>query len=49
MSSSDWLTALSLWHNGRDTKDIARHFGVHESVIYNGLPRWRALEAADAT
>jgi DNA-binding CsgD family transcriptional regulator len=30
---------LDLWNNGKDTYDIARELGVHESVIYNELSR----------
>ena len=36
-----WWEALRLWQRGMDTKAIASHFGVHESVIYNGLPQYR--------
>lgn len=33
----DWPQAKQFWRDGLDTFDIAKHFGVHESVIYNGL------------
>lgn len=33
--------ALSMWGEGRDTKDIASHLGCKESWIYNQLPKWR--------
>jgi transposase len=35
----DWQIALQMWARGKDTLDIARHFQVHESTIYNFLPR----------
>src|SRR5690349_3342449 len=33
----DWSQARQLFRDGLDTLDIAKHFGVHESVVYNGL------------
>ena len=30
---------LNLWESGKDTYDIARELGVHESVVYNALAR----------
>ena len=38
-----WQQAVELWRMGMDTQDIAFGLGVHESVIYNGLP-WRRKE-----
>jgi transposase len=35
----DWAEANQLWRDGLDTHDIAAHFNVHESEIYNGFAR----------
>jgi transposase len=35
------LRAALLWDTGYSTFEIAKYAGVHESVIYNNLPRWR--------
>jgi hypothetical protein len=37
LTASQWLKAISLWNDGYDTADIAKHFTVPESWIYNGL------------
>lgn len=39
---TDWPQARQLFKDGLDTSDIAKLFGVHESVIYNGLAVERA-------
>lgn len=38
----DWDHARQLWRDGLDTFDIARHFGVQESEIYNGFAQGRS-------
>lgn len=41
LSNGDWYGAAKLWSQGKDTLAIAKALGVHESVVYNQLPRWR--------
>ncbi len=43
----DWELAMKMWGQGLDTLDIARFFRVHESVIYNILPRSKKQRAAE--
>ena len=40
----DWARAMSMWEEGINTYDIAHFFGVHESIIYNGLNKRREVE-----
>jgi hypothetical protein len=45
----DWKLAVELWNKGYDTFQIASYmsnatgFKVNESVIYNQLPKYRAV------
>jgi hypothetical protein len=45
----DWKLAVDLWNRGYDTFDISSYmsnslgFKVRESVIYNQLPKYRAI------
>jgi crossover junction endodeoxyribonuclease RusA len=34
LTNSQWDAARELWRRGKDAHDIAKHFGVNESVIY---------------
>lgn len=37
LTNNEWWRAMCLWRDGRDTLEIAREMGVHESCIYNDL------------
>jgi transposase len=41
LSPELYPAAVFLWNKGWDTLEIAKSLRVHESVIYNGLPKWR--------
>lgn len=47
MTHHDWQKALSMWNEGIDTYSIAGFFGVHESIIYNGLSKVRGGHVLD--
>lgn len=36
--------ACRMWRDGKDTHDIAAKFDWHESIVYNGLPKWLRAE-----
>lgn len=42
VSTSAESMMVALWYSGKDTHEIARQLGFHESDVYNRLPLLRA-------
>lgn len=48
MNKRDWQTwafqvAAEMWRDGKNTKEIGSHFGIHESEVWNRLDQIKAL------
>jgi hypothetical protein len=48
ISPTDWYKAFDMWWSDwKNTLEIASFFGVHESVIYNGMNRLKIQSEND--
>jgi hypothetical protein len=43
LTATEWRRAVYLWETGRDTYQIARAFGCHQSFMHNRLPHYRKV------